>query len=177
VPEVLSFARDNGLAFWDWLDRQRYKSLERLHDTHPLKLRLVGLPEEDQWAVDELLTQRHGVHNFILCHPLRASSAGRINFNEPGWLDYVPVPHPLLTKASPVETPNGMAVKYQREQIEFVLTRVGAALMRHVNGNSPIQELLLRASSDEPDVSESLARSFFHRMWQMNHLMYWLKPK
>ncbi|HVG49847.1 MAG TPA: class I SAM-dependent methyltransferase [Rubellimicrobium sp.] len=91
VPEVLRFARDNGLKLQSWLDKLDYSITASIMDPeNPLRQRVGALPEEAQWQVVELVAQSLATHRFLLCHPGRPESDYEPDFGGEAWLDYVP---------------------------------------------------------------------------------------
>ena len=91
VPEVLRFARDNGLKLQAWLDKLDYSITASIMDPeNPLRRRVEALPREEQWRVVELVAQSLGTHRFLLCHAGRPESDYEPDFDGEAWLDYVP---------------------------------------------------------------------------------------
>lgn len=169
MPEVLSFAHDNGLAFWDWTDRLDYSHTAAIPEAHPIHARLQTLNPVAQWATVELLTQTHGTHRFLLCHPERANTTPRIRFDTDDWLDWIPIrryPTAILQMANP-ET--GELAKLKRGWHEFTLSPEATTLMEQADGSATIRQVLETLNGG---VTPDLARGFFAHMHEWGHLMY-----
>lgn len=176
VPEILEFARRNGLAFWDWEDRINYSASAAIPANHPLFARIMVLPLEERWAVIELLTQVRGTHRFMLCHSKYATTAVRIDFEHGPWLQYVPVIRPCLSVVEAGDLVIGKHARLKRLWHEFNIPPSEVALMKYVDGRNTISHILLQAQNDIPGLLQEEARSFFDRMQDQGHLMYWASP-
>lgn len=170
VPQVMDFLQENGLAFWSWADCLFYNPLATIPVTHPLQSRLAQLPELERWSIVELLTQARGTHRFLACHPARAASGLRIDFNDPAWLGFVPLARSGLTVAEPGDPTAGRRPRLQRLWHSFELTPIGAALFDEVDGQRSIEAVLGRARAALPSVTEAQAREFFALMHDWGHL-------
>lgn len=171
VPEVLGFAHDNGLAFWDWTDRLDYSHTACIPAGHPIHARLQTLNPVAQWTVVELLTQTRGTHRFLLCHPERANTASRIRFDTDDWLDWIPIrryPTAIVQKANPQ---TGELAKLKRSWHEFTLAPEGTALMEQVDAASTLRQILDRIQPQYPQMTPAVGRAFFAQMHDWGHLM------
>src|SRR5438270_327318 len=67
VPQVLQFARDNGLKFQAWLDNLLYSVSARIPaEDDMVRQRAETLEKAAQWELVELLWQWQGIHSFLL---------------------------------------------------------------------------------------------------------------
>lgn len=174
VLDVMNFAQNNGLAFWDWVDRLDYSASAAIPAEHPIHARLKALNPVAQWAVVELLTQAHGTHRFFLSHPERANTARRIRFDTDDWLDWIPTlrqPIQVLQKTAPQ---NGSPAKLKRSWHEFFVAIEVGPLLEQVNGTATIREIIARVQSNR--LHPEMARGFFAQMHGWGHLMYSLVP-
>jgi SAM-dependent methyltransferase len=183
VPQVLQFARDNGLKFQSWLDNLYYSiSAVRKQPDDPLRKQVEALPLSDQWRVVELLSQRLGTHRFLLCKPDRPQGDYRLEFTGQAWLDHIPSLRPPLnvvvdqrvgSKASQ-EIPSATFVSCQREWHRFEVSRFEALLLGLIDGKTSIKEILLGdpLSGWSDSMRSELARKFFMRMADWDHLQY-----
>lgn len=175
VPQVLEFARSNGLAFWGWTDPKDYNADSVLGLHHPALARIQALPKEEQWATVELIAQTRGTHRFMLCHPERL--ALRPRFDGDAWPNYVPVLHPLLKVVQQGNIATGEPARLKREWQEFPLNRLGMALLEQVNGQRSIRDIVQLGKKQVPELTAEHAREFFALMQDWGHVMYWLEPE
>lgn len=170
VPQVLAFARENGLGFWGWTDAKDYDARAVLGLQHPALARIQTLPPEERWATLELLAQTRGTHRFLLCHPRRL--ALRPRFDTPGWLAYVPVRHPFLKVLQPGSIQQDRPAQLKRDWHEFSLNRNGTALLDAVDGRRSVRHVLRQAQKALPDLGLEHARVFFQLMHDWGHVLY-----
>lgn len=176
VPDVLNFAQQNGLQFWDWIDRLDYSHTANTPAGHPILQRMQKLNQVEQWTVTELLTQSRGTHRFLLCHPEKSHSARRIVFEGSDWLHWIPTiryPLEVLQKADPAtKTP----ARIKRGWQEITLTQHGTVLLEQVDGKTPLSQIAQKAQQRLPDLTLEDVRLFFALMHEWGHVMYSLQP-
>ena len=170
VPQVLAFARDNGLGFWGWTDARDYDARAVLGLDHPALARIQALPPEQRWATLELLSQDRGTHRFLLCHPERL--ARRPRFDTPGWLDYVPQRHPHLQVTQAGRIAQDQPAQLQRGWHTFALNRNGSVLLACVDGRRSIRQVLQQAQAVLPELGQAHAQVFFQLMHDWGHVLY-----
>ena len=175
VPQVLDFARNNGLAFWSWTDPKDYNADSVLGLKHPALARIQALPIEEQWATVELIAQTRGTHRFLLCHPERLSIRPR--FDSATWFQFVPVLHPLLKVTQQGNIAQNQSAILKRDWQEFPLNRIGMALLEQVNGKRSIALILEEARKQVSELTAEHAREFFTLMQDWGHVMYWLEAE
>uniref|UniRef100_I2Q7Q4 Methyltransferase family protein n=1 Tax=Desulfovibrio sp. U5L TaxID=596152 RepID=I2Q7Q4_9BACT len=177
VPQVLEFARSNGLEFWDWVDRKEYCPTALIPLSHPIMPRILALRPEEQWAVVELILQKIGTHRFFFCHRRRLRQVVRPNFDNHSWTCYVPVLREFLTVQELGDIASGKLAKLKRGWHEFSLNRLGIALMSHIDGVKTITQVLEHARSSVPDLTMQQTREFFQTMQDWGHVMFWLEAE
>ena len=175
VPQVLDFARNNGLAFWSWTDPKDYNADSVLGLKHPALARIQALPIEEQWATVELIAQTRGTHRFLLCHPERLPI--RPQFDSANWFQFVPVLHPSLKVTQPGNIAQNQSAILKRDWQEFPLNRIGMALLEQVNGKRSIAQILEEARNQVSELTLEHAREFFALMQDWGHVMYWLEAE
>ncbi len=170
VGEALEFVRKNGLDFWSWVEPAMYCAREAFSPDHPLRHKILALPEEERWKLIELLTQRFGFHQFFLCHPERIPK--KIGFDQPDWENFVPVFSPGLKIVEQEGDLEPDAIKLARARYKFKVGR-GAHLIKLVDGQRSISEIATLAREKIPELTPDWVRSFFATMHEWGHLMYW----
>ena len=187
VPQVLQFARDNGLKFQAWLDNLYYSLSARIPmEDDLLRQRAELLDTEEQWSVLELLWQAPSTHRFLLCHADRPASDYTIDFSGDAWLDYVPSLRPPLQlvvsqvmRSTSIDDDAAEAtVLIERNSHTVVLDVREAAALDLVDGATPIRQILQETSDvatqagwDAPAHLEA-ARDFFQRMAEWDHFQF-----
>ncbi len=171
VRQVLQFARDNGLQFQDWLDRQWYSIAGLIPAELGLRAPAARLDLEDQWQLTELLGQAQGSHRFLLCHPERDPRDYKLEFSAQDdgapWLGYVPHLRPAFASFPPAVMAPAAPTTYRRDQHEFTLAGQEARLFALVDGAATIGEIIERCAADR-----EVARGLFARMHEWDHLLY-----
>jgi SAM-dependent methyltransferase len=182
VPQVLQFARDNGLKFQAWLDNLDYSISARMPEDDILLQRAETLDESEQWALVDLLWA-HGTHSFVLCHVDRPESDYILDFTGDAWLDYVPSLRPPMEIVRSQELrdhdhPASASVAISRDFHTVELGRFGIAVLDLVDGATPVRRILDETSHvatqegwDANDHVEA-ARFFFQRMAEWDHFQF-----
>lgn len=178
VPEVLAFAEKAGLSFRGWLDKSIYSADLILPYNHPLRPHILELPEEEQWAAMELLTQGIGCHRFLLCHKDVKPETYIPNFSGKAWLKYIPALRPPVQVIKTLQQANGGPAQVKRAHCVFDVQKHEVPLLEAIDGKRTVQEIIDMYPADNtkaPAVLE-IARSFFSRMAKFDHLQFNLKP-
>jgi SAM-dependent methyltransferase len=171
VGEVLEFTRNNGLAFWGWVEPAMYNEKQAFPANHPLRDKISRIAQEERWRVVELLTQRFGFHQFFLCQPSRTGQ--QIAFDQPGWDQFVPVFKPGLRIVEKSDLPSENWIKLKRGRYNIRLNKAAAILVELVNGGRAISEIMMLAQERTPGLPPEVARTVFSSMHGLGHLMYW----
>ena len=187
VPQVLRFARDNGLKFQGWLDSLHYSVSAYLPDADDiLRHRVEMLAPEEQWRLVELFWQVPATHRFLLCHPDRPETDYALDFSGDAWLDYVPSLRPPvqvivsqeLRSASIDDTPALAGVAISRKFHTIDLDRLGMAVIDLVDGERSIRQIheeaaqtFTQAGWDANDEVED-GRRFFRQMAEWDHFQF-----
>lgn len=178
VPDVLDFAKRAGLAFRSWLDKSLYSVEAVVPFNHPLRPLLEALPEKEQWAALELLTQSLGCHRFLLCHEDVPAATYTPNFDGKEWLNYVPMLRPPVAVEKVVmDMVSGGPAKVRRAHALFEVQAPECPALERVDGVKTIGKII----EDYPDGphkknAQEIARKFFIRMARLDHLQFNLKP-
>jgi SAM-dependent methyltransferase len=187
VPQVLQFARDNGLRFQAWLDNLNYSLSARVPaEDDMLRQRAETLEKTEQWKLIELLWHLPATHRFLLCHADRPESDYTVDFSGDAWLEYVPSLRPpaqiivtqVVTTESIDDEPQSVEVSFERNAHTVHLDAFGAAVLELVDGARPIRHILHETSQIGTqagwDASEHVesARLFFRRMAEWDHFQF-----
>lgn len=178
VPEVLDFARRAGLTFRGWLDKSLYSVEALVPFNHPLRPLLEKLPDPEQWAALELLTQALGCHRFLLCHEDVPAATWTPDFSGEDWLDYLPTLRPPVTVERVSDQANGAPAAVRRAHAQFEVQAHECPLLENVDGVKTIQDIIdaYPASPHQKNARE-IACKFFSRMARLDHLQFNLRPK
>jgi SAM-dependent methyltransferase len=187
VPQVLEFARGNGLQFQSWLDNIHYSLSARIVDADdPLRQRADLLNDAEQWELMELFWQYPSTHRFLLCHVDRPVSDYTLDFSGDAWLDYVPSLRPPLeiafrqrmTSPSMSDQPAEAIATFERFAYAVALDAFGIAAFELVDTATPIRRIVDETSDVATQVGWTSAehveatRSFFQRMAAWDHLQF-----
>lgn len=175
VPEVLDFARRAGLAFRGWADKSIYSVEALIPFNHPLRPLLEKLPQEEQWAALELLTQGIGCHRFMLCHPEVNPAEYTPDFNGEQWLDYVPSLRPPVKVEKTVAQASGGPAEVRRAHNLFDVQTQESPLLEGVDGKQSIRAIVESYPEGAHKAgAKEIARKFFARMARLDHLQFCL---
>jgi SAM-dependent methyltransferase len=177
VPQVLAFARENGLEFQAWLDKAKYSIARALPPGHPLRDTALALPREEQWRLSELLLPL-GCHRFLLCHPERPASDYTVDFSvcdeHAAWLEYIPrmrFPTEVLERA---DLSRGTPARLSRDAAGFELSGFEAQMFDQADGEKTIRAIVEGQPWLQDDRAQRLrlAHAFFARMADGDHLQF-----
>lgn len=65
VPDILALLDACGLHFQSWTDKRDYDPAAFFAADDPVLKKIAALPEKEQWAIMERLTQHTGLHSFL----------------------------------------------------------------------------------------------------------------
>jgi len=169
VRDILALAANSNLNFQGWYDNLFYYPDGALHHNQPLLQRIASLPEQEQWAVLELLVPPPSGHAFML----RRSSGERnynIRFDDESFKHLVPT----LRHRLRVSDENG-ATTIKREWHKETLTKIERDIFLSVDGKLTIGDIVTRHGETTTEPLET-ARLFFSRMWRLGHMNF-QKPR
>ena len=178
VPDVLEFAEKAGLAFRGWLDKSLYSAELTLPYNHPLRPHILALPEEEQWAAVELITQGLGCHRFMLCHKEVDPKTYTTDFTGKEWLQYVPSLRPPVQVVKTLQQANGGPAQVKRAHITFEVQVHEVPILEGIDGKKSIQEIIDAYPQDSRYAKEAktIAQKFFTQMAKYDHLQFNIKP-
>lgn len=178
VPQVLQFARTNGLEFQSWLDGLFYSVSARIPmEDDPVRQRAEMLDRESRWQLLELLWQAPATHRFLLCHPERPERDYALDFSSDAWLDYMPSLRPPiqvrvsqeLRSHSFGDAPDSAAVAIDRELHRVDLDTFGIATLDLIDGATPIRRVLEQTAEI---TTAADAQRFFQQMAEWDHFLF-----
>lgn len=175
VPQVLDFAKNNGLRFRGWLDEALYSITSTVPAGHPIRAKALKLPPEKQWAMTELLTQSMGCHRFLLCHPEAPEADYKLDFSSEAFLDYIPYLRPPVKVVVPVDVNLKTPGKLERGGTNFAVSYPEMPLIEGVNGQRSISEIMA-AYPKKAKLSKAklftVTKSFFEKMAEWDHMQF-----
>jgi SAM-dependent methyltransferase len=167
VSEIMALVKACNLDFQCWSDNLSYYPEGTIPHDHPAYPKIMALPEEEQWAVVELLLQSMGFHGFLL-RKKTAGSRFRIDFNAPDFSKTIPLRR--FSTAGKVE--NGVFI-VRRTWNGIPLTNLERDLFLSVDGTATVEKIIAVYAAGAQDQ----ALNFFKRMGRLGHLTYsWVKP-
>jgi SAM-dependent methyltransferase len=170
VGECLDLVRDAGLAFQGWGENIFYHPDLQLPPTHPFRARLEKLAPAQQWAAMELLHGTIGSHFFHVCRSDREPSRYRIPFEEPGFLDVIPVPRVDDWPGVQLQLRSDIGrAPFPRVPLDAAQQSVFAAM----DGQRSVRECLRAAGfdADQPQ-TVAFARHFLGFLWRVGYVMF-----
>jgi SAM-dependent methyltransferase len=188
VPQVLSFATENGLCFQDWLDGHGYALTAQIRSSLGIYPLAARLPLDKQWHLAELLGQHLGTHSFLLCHPERDPQEYRIDFADKAgtaWLNYVPqLRFPIdwlfaddkwtrLVLGS-INPPSGSPATMRRHTHPFTLSERETPLFNRIDGQATIAQIIQACSATPQQLEQNrdVAFELFARLRAWDHLLF-----
>lgn len=178
VPQLMAFARDNGLKFQAWTDNVTHSVEALLGREHPLYAHIKSQPEELQWHLLDLLTHQIGFPMFFLCHPERPEHDYRLDFSatssEAPWLDYRPIVRAPVTVVEKANQDKNTPAVFERNGQTFRLGYQAAVLFASSKGAASIREVLEAQPwfQANPVEGVEVARQFYAQMADWDHLMF-----
>ncbi len=164
VPEILELVDKCNLNFQGWLDNLDYYPDGTLSPDHPLYQKLATLPQREQWAVYELLSQSIGCHRFLLRKRNGDVNKYKIDFDYPTCLKMVPSYRHFLK----IEEGRNGTIQLSREWHRLQIEGLEKKLFLSTDGTTTIGEIISKQASTSPG-DEERARLFFRRMWRLGH--------
>ncbi len=166
VPDILAMTASCNLRFQGWLDNLDYYPDGNVPSDHPIYQKLVSLPDEEQWAVVELLVQLLGCHSFFLRKKCVAEHTFRIDFNSRSFLQTVPAyRHGLNVTAAA----NMTAIS--RSWHNLSLEGWERDVFSSIDARRTCGEIIAAQTSGQNGHEEKV-RCFFARLWRLGHLTF-----
>lgn len=168
VPEVLELISACKLSFQSWSDNLLYYPDGLIPADHALYHQLMPLPEEQQWAVVELVMQNLGCHGFLVRKQTNDDSAFRINMNAPSFLNAIP----MRRFGSMVKDEQGI-IEFRRSWHQMQLSGLERDMYLAVDGRITINAIIAAHAKKPMDMLQ--AQHFFKRMGRLGHFTFsWL---
>lgn len=159
VPQLLEFLEADGVAFQSWVDNSFYYPQATYMLDSDIGRVLATLPDREQWAAVEMLTQVCGMHVFLACHADRPASDYVVSLDAPDWERLVPHLVPGVVRAHDLE--------YCRGRHVLQLAPEEAAVFAAIDGKRSIAEL----GGQSGPVQLDFIRRFIGYGWRLGHLM------
>lgn len=157
VPQVLALVENNGLHFQGWWENALYYPEGSPSLPPEMAARVKALPDSDQWAAMEVLSQWAYWHFFFA----RKARPPSMSFAGEAWRKLAPHPNPGLRQVAPRV--------FQRLGQPVDLGADEAAMLADADGVRTLGEL----ADARPGVD---ARALFERLWKQGHVMVSLAP-
>lgn len=172
VPEFFDFIRGNGLRFGRWLRQAPYLPYCGDLANTPHTPKLIGLPEEEQYAAVELFRGTMLRHSAIVYREDYLHKAQAIQFGDDQWRNYIP--H-RLSKTIVVEEdlPKGAAgvminQGHTYPDIYLPVNQKEKQLVQAINGRNTIAEIGRRVGINNPE----LICTFFQKLWWYDQIVF-----
>ena len=165
VPEILELIAASNLSFQSWSDNLLYYPDGLIPADHALYHKLAPLPDEQQWAVVELVLQNLGTHGFLARKKTEDDSAFRIHFNRPSFFKTIPT----RRFGTLMKDENG-AIDFRRSWHKMQFRGFERDLMLAVNGKTTIEQIITEQAKTLLHMLE--AQHFFKRMARLGHFTF-----
>ncbi|MDD3287796.1 MAG: class I SAM-dependent methyltransferase [Alphaproteobacteria bacterium] len=165
VPEILAFSDACDLSFQSWFDNLYYYPDGMCLGKEDLYQKISRLPEQEQWAVVELLAPMRGNHRFLLRKRSYNGNGLRINFDGANSIKMVPSRRNRLQ----VEHEEDGSLRLSREWHNCVIGGYEAELFLGIDGKKTIEEII-NIYQIKPTPGEKTALPFFEKMWKLGHI-------
>ncbi|OBH01365.1 hypothetical protein A5696_13495 [Mycobacterium sp. E2699] len=164
VDGCIDLVTNAGLEFQGWLLNSPYYSHDWFTPGTATYDALNALPERELWSVMERMHIFSACHFFMACRPDRPKQSYRIDFAEPGYLDYVPMMRLQCGLSGADIVRPGGSMTLNAAQLPFV---------EHVDGRRTIREIAARVAqgtSRRADVGEleKFGRKLFQSLWRLD---------
>jgi SAM-dependent methyltransferase len=166
VPDILALARTCGLTFQGWVDNLYYYPDGAFPIDHPLYKRIASLPEEDQWAVIELLTQPSGIHSFLLRRDTEPREKFRIDFDNPASCEWIPGWRHLLQVID-----EGGMLTLKRAGYTTRINELERDLFLAIDAIATCGSIIKNYGRSSPNIDDQ-ARRLFTRLWRLGHITF-----
>lgn len=173
VPQLMDFVGRHGLKHQAWVDNAFYypdAALARF--PADILAAVTALPDLQQWAVVEMLTQRIGMHTCVLRRAADAPQVAAHAFGSAAWDLQVPHRAPGL-KCVQAAGPQQQA-RYHRAAEVMELGSTEAALLELCDGRRSLREILAQPLLAALPAADRAIRGeqFFARLWRLGHLLF-----
>lgn len=173
VPQLMDFVGRHGLKHQAWVDNAFYypdAALARF--PADILAAVTALPDLQQWAVVEMLTQRIGMHTCVLRRAADAPQVAAHAFGSAAWDLQVPHRAPGL-KCVQAAGPQQQA-RYHRAAEVMELGPTEAALLELCDGRRSLREILAQPLLAALPAADRAIRGeqFFARLWRLGHLLF-----
>jgi len=132
---------------------------------------LAELPIREQYTAVELFRGTMVRHNVIAYRSDRQDKYQLIQFDDDGWLGYVPIRRPRTHRITDRVRPGASAVlinqSHSNPDIVLPIDSMGVQLFDAIDGKLSIAEI-----ANNVPTSKKQARSFFERLWQFDQVVY-----
>lgn len=167
TDECIALVEQAGLVFDDWWLKAPYAP--PVASDNSFHAAVARLPRERQWSVMERINTHNGCHFFTACRPERDPSRYRVDFDEPGFLMYVPSLRYRCALGDSEISRNDWSVPLDATQ---------SALLGLVDGNRTIGAILDDGASTTPLATRTAeertryGRNLFQSLWLLDFLCF-----
>lgn len=166
VPDILNLTAACDLSFQGWTDNLDYYPDGAIPTHHPAYQKIASLPDEEQWAIVELLAQFSGFHSFLLRKKSGNENNWRIDFNNRNFLQWIPAHRHLLQ----VTDEQGI-MTLSRSRHTSRIQGLERDLFLAIDGTTT-SGAILKAYTRGSTAAEKRAWDFFAHMWRLGHLTF-----
>lgn len=173
TQDCLDFVSEAGLAFMGWWDNILYYPEGQLSADSTLAQKLNTLPEAQIWQAMELYNGTLGQHAFAVCHPSRAQSTYKPNFDSEDLLAAIPVSQCTLVQD------DGTHIQVKREAFPtYTLQPAVSALFRQIDGTKTVSQCFDSANLTLPEhyTKQSACREIIQYLWRLSHITLRIPP-
>lgn len=169
VPQLIAFARDNGLRFGRWLRQAPYLPHCGAMATSPHSARLAALDPAGQYAAMELFRGDMVRHTAILYRDDAPAGMETIDFDGQSWLDHRPLRMAETVCVEEKLPPGAAGVLVNRRHadrdIYLPVDAAGRATWLAIDGTRSVRELL---QAHAPTGGSR----FFEQLWRHDQIVF-----
>jgi SAM-dependent methyltransferase len=176
VPQFLDFIDRSQLTFARWIKQAPYSVRCGLMADIPQANRIAKLPLEEQYAAVELFRGTMVRHSAIVYRKDRPSHRQPTDFAGDAWSSYVPIRMPDTISVSERLPAGASAVLINRSHsyrdIFMAVNSSEKRLFDAIDGNSTVDEILIRTFISPEQSHRDMARFLFERLWWHDQVLF-----
>lgn len=171
IDDCIDLVTSSGLVFQDLFMKSPYCPPN--HSDSAFHSSVAGLPEHKQWSIMERINFSNACHFFTACREDRPTEGYKIDFHSDRVDQYVPsLRYRCTLNGSTLSRYNWTANLNQAEVL----------FLQNMDGQRTIAEVVDQVSkanlfvNTPPAELQAMAKTLFHRLWQLDFLAMGLKP-
>jgi SAM-dependent methyltransferase len=166
VPQLLGFVENAGLQFQVWLDNAEYNFDRHFRPDHPLRSKVMALPERERWAVVEALSQKIGRHSLFV----RLNGAEIVRPAD-DVLAAIPSLRPGAMAEGVKDDRGRSAITIKRGELVTALSAEESSLVAHMDGKRSVREIARAVQAPNEAAVMSFSERLFRGLYEFGHVV------